>query len=60
LEEAYSDALQDFDIELEDLYKLETDEVGSVRGQWATSYLESLATLELPAWGYGLRPSNPQ
>ena len=57
LEDAYRESLEEFDIKLEDLYEHEAEEVFSQKGEWATSVLESLATLDLPSMGYGIRYS---
>lgn len=47
----------DLGYKLEELYDYEADlGVGnSGVGRLAACFLESMATLELPAWGYGIR-----
>ena len=46
-----------FDINLEELYQYESEEALNLKGEWTTSLLESLATLEIPSLGYGIRYS---
>lgn len=57
LEEAYRDALQDIGYNLDQLYEEEVEfNLGSgLCGRIAGEYLDSLATLNIPAWAYGLR-----
>jgi starch phosphorylase len=55
LEDAYREALADIGIKIEEIYDFEVEEASTKKGQWATSLIESLATLELPSWGYGIR-----
>jgi len=33
------------------------EEAATKKGQWAASLIESLATFDLPSWGYGIRQS---
>jgi len=57
LKKEYKDALMDLGYKLEDLYDDERElglGVGGV-GRLAACFLDSMATLELPAWGYGIR-----
>lgn len=57
LAEQYKDSLLDLGYKLEDLYEFECD-MGlgnSGLGRLAACFLDSMATLELPAWGYGIR-----
>jgi len=57
MEEKYKDALMDIGFEIEELYEQETDAgLGNGGlGRLAACFLDSLATLEIPAWGYGIR-----
>jgi glycogen phosphorylase len=53
----YKDSLLDLGYKLEDLYDYECDlgfGYGGL-GRLAACFLDSMATLELPAWGYGIR-----
>ena len=53
----YKDSLMDIGYKLEDLYDYECDlNLGSGGlGRLAACFLDSLATLDIPAWGYGIR-----
>lgn len=57
LEDKYKDALMDIGYTLEDLYEQECDAgLGNGGlGRLAACFLDSLAALEIPAWGYGIR-----
>lgn len=57
MEEKYKDALMDIGFGIEELYEQETDAgLGNGGlGRLAACFLDSLATLEIPAWGYGIR-----
>ena len=57
LEDAYRESLQELGIKLEDLYEYEIEEQFTKRGELAASLLESLATQDIPAMGYGIRYS---
>jgi glucan phosphorylase len=49
--------LADLGIKIDEIYAYEVEEAATKKGQWAASIIESLATLDLPSWGYGLRPN---
>jgi starch phosphorylase len=53
----FKDALMGIGYDLEDLYEQETDAAlgNGGLGRLAACFLDSLATLEIPAWGYGIR-----
>lgn len=57
MEAQYKDALMDIGYDLESLYEQETDAAlgNGGLGRLAACFLDSMATLELPAWGYGIR-----
>jgi starch phosphorylase len=57
MEDSYRNALLEIGYTLEDLYEEETDAgLGNGGlGRLAACFLDSLATLEIPAWGYGIR-----
>lgn len=57
LEEKYKEALMDIGFGIEELYEQETDAAlgNGGLGRLAACFLDSLATLEIPAWGYGIR-----
>ena len=57
MQEQYKEALNDLGYKLEDIYEEETDAgLGNGGlGRLAACFLDSMATLELPAWGYGIR-----
>ncbi|BFU20144.1 glycogen phosphorylase, putative [Entamoeba histolytica KU27] len=57
LEAPYTDALKFFGSSIEELYEYEEDAaLGSGGlGRLAACFLDSLATLNYPAWGYGIR-----
>ena len=57
LDEKFKDALMDLGYDLEELYEQETDAAlgNGGLGRLAACFLDSLATLEIPAWGYGIR-----
>lgn len=57
MEEKYRDALMDIGYKLEDMYEEEVDPAlgNGGLGRLAACFLDSLASLEIPAWGYGIR-----
>lgn len=57
IEEPMKGAIKNFGMNLEELYEQENDAgLGNGGlGRLAACYLDSMATLNLPAWGYGLR-----
>ena len=57
MEDRFKDALLDIGYKLEELYEKETDAAlgNGGLGRLAACFLDSLSTLEIPAWGYGIR-----
>jgi starch phosphorylase len=57
LEMPFKDALMDIGYDLEEVYEQETDAAlgNGGLGRLAACFLDSLATLEIPAFGYGIR-----
>jgi starch phosphorylase len=59
LEDKYREAMDDLGYRLEDVYEEEADPgLGNGGlGRLAACFMDSMATLNLPAWGYGIRYS---
>ena len=57
LEKCYKDALQEFGIKIEEIFEEENDPAlgNGGLGRLAACYIDSMATLNYPAWGYGIR-----
>ena len=57
LEDNYKEALMDIGYKLEELYDEETEPAlgNGGLGRLAACFLDSLASLNYPAWGYGIR-----
>ena len=57
LEDKFKDALMGMGYDLEELYEEEKDAAlgNGGLGRLAACFIDSLATLEIPAWGYGIR-----
>lgn len=57
LEGKYREALSELGFSLEELYEQEKDAAlgNGGLGRLAACFLDSMATLDLPAWGYGIR-----
>lgn len=57
MEDKYKESLLDIGYKMENLYEEEADQgLGNGGlGRLAACFLDSLATLEIPAWGYGIR-----
>lgn len=59
LEKNYSEAIEELGFKLEKIYEIECDPAlgNGGLGRLAACFLDSLATLNYPAWGYGIRYS---
>jgi glycogen phosphorylase len=57
LEDNFKNALMEMGFDLEELYEQENDAAlgNGGLGRLAACFLDSLATLDIPAWGYGIR-----
>ena len=57
LEKSYRDALLEFGVKIEEVYEQENDPAlgNGGLGRLAACYIDSMATLNLPAWGFGIR-----
>ncbi|XLR49710.1 hypothetical protein S83_000382 [Arachis hypogaea] len=57
VQDAYADALRKFGLKLEEITEQEKDAAlgNGGLGRLASCFLDSMATLNLPSWGYGLR-----
>ena len=57
LEDCYKEALNEFGIKIEEIYEEENDPAlgNGGLGRLAACYIDSMATLNFPAWGYGIR-----
>ena len=57
MEGTYKEAIMDFGVKLEDVYEMENDPAlgNGGLGRLAACFLDSLTTLNYPAWGYGIR-----
>ena len=57
MEDKYKDALMDIGYQIEDMYEEEVDPAlgNGGLGRLAACFLDSMASLEIPAWGYGIR-----
>jgi len=57
LEDKFKEALMEMGFDLEELFDQENDAAlgNGGLGRLAACFLDSMATLEIPAWGYGIR-----
>ena len=57
LEKCYKEALKEFGVKIEEIYENENDPAlgNGGLGRLAACYIDSMATLNYPAWGYGIR-----
>ena len=57
LDKPYNEAIMDFGVKLEEVYERENDPAlgNGGLGRLAACFLDSLTTLNYPAWGYGIR-----